>query len=112
MLVAMKSKQRSREFWEEAVERAKTSGRTRAQSAKELGVGGAALSYWIGKLRKERGAGATKARSRSLVPVRVVDAETARGAGLSLEVAGMVLHFEQEAGVEYIARLVGALRQC
>lgn len=88
------------------------SGKTRAQSAKELGVGAAALSYWICKLRKERGAGITKTRSRSLVPVRVLEAETARVAGLSLEVAGVVLRFEQETAVEYVGRLVGALRQC
>lgn len=88
MLERMKSKQRSREFWEKAVERSEASGKTRAQCARELGVGAPALSYWIYKLRAERQRSRTSSSRaspcRALVPVRVIDAEPQKGTAIRL----------------------------
>lgn len=112
MLGAMKSKQRRREFWERAVEQAESSGKTRAQCAKELGVGGPALSYWIYKLRSERRSSSGTTPCRALVPVRVVESGPERSNGLVLEVDGMTVRFDEQTSVEYVARLAGALRQC
>jgi transposase-like protein len=110
-LACMKNKQRSREFWEKAVERAESGGKTRAQVAKELGVGVPALCYWIYKLRSERSSPTTSS-CRALVPVRVVEPSSASSAGLSLEIDGMTLRFEQWTDVGYLARLAGAIRAC
>lgn len=116
MLEPMKSKQRSREFWEKAVERAETSNKTRAECACELGVGAPALSYWIYKLRAERRTRRNKSTRqepcRALVPVRVIDSEPTRSTALGLSIDGMVLSFEEGVSVEYIAGLAGALRRC
>lgn len=116
MLGRMKSKQRSREFWEKAVERAEASSKTRAECARELGVGAPALSYWIYKLRGERRAGRKRSTRqepcRALVPVRVIDAEPTRSTALGLSIDGMVLRFEEGVSVEYIVGLAGALRRC
>ncbi len=112
MFGAMKSKQRSREFWEKAVARAESGGKTRAQVAKELGVGVPALSYWVYKLRSERGSRSTASSCRALVPVRVVEPAPASGGRLSLEVEGMTLRFDEWTDVGYVARLAGAIRKC
>jgi len=111
MLGRMKSKQRSREFWEKAVARAESGDKTRAQVAKELGVGVPALSYWVYKLRLERKS-PTKSTCRALVPVRVVEPHPASGGVLSLEVDGMTLRFDERTDVGYVARLAGAIRAC
>jgi hypothetical protein len=111
MFGRMKSKQRSREFWEKAVARAESGGKTRAQVAKELGVGVPALSYWVYKLRSERKS-PTTSTCRALVPVRVVEPHPASGGGLSLEVDGMTLRFDERTDVVYVARLAGAIRAC
>lgn len=112
MLGFMRSKQRSREFWEEAVARAEAGGKTRTQVAKELGVGVPALSYWVYKLRSERGALTAASSCRALVPVRVVGSHPASGSGLSLEVSGMIVRFDERTDVGYVARLAEALRPC
>src|SRR5690606_23536694 len=109
MLGFMRSKQRSREFWGKAVARAEAGGKTRTQVAKELGVGVPALSCWVYKLR---GAPTTTSSCRALVPVRVVGPDPASGSGLSLEVSGMIVCFDERTDVEYVARLAEALRPC
>jgi len=108
----MRSKQRSREFWEKVVERAESSGKTRAQAARALGVSVPALSYWIYKLRSERGSSPAVSPCRALVPVRIVDSGPSESDGLALEVEGMMLRFDQRTSIEYVARLAGALRRC
>ncbi len=109
----MKSKQQGREFWEKAVARAESSGKTRAESAKELGVGFAALGYWIYKLRAERGGATPRASERAaLVPVRIATPHYPSEDLLALEVAGVVVRFSTDTAPEYVAKLAGALRAC
>jgi len=103
----MKRTIRSREFWEKAVARAEASGLTRAVVANELGVGLAALTYWLGKLRAER-----RQSEHPLVPVRVVTTEPVAQEQLELEVAGVVVRFSPGTSPEYVAQLAGALRAC
>ncbi len=79
----MKRKQRSREFWENAVEYAESSGETRSQCAKKLGVGEPALSYWVYKLRREREGGG----GGELVPVRVSTSAPVAAQYLELDAA-------------------------
>ncbi len=105
----MKRTQRSREFWEKAVEYTESSGKTQAQCAKKLGVGHHALSYRRCKLRRER-QGAPQ--QGELVPVRVLNSEPMMAHDLELDVASGLLRFSERASPEYVARFVQALRQC
>ena len=104
----MERKQRSREFWEKAVEFAEASSLTHAQCAKKLGVGQHALSYWLCKLRRERH-GAE--RDGSLVPVKILSAEPATQ-GLELDFESGLLRFSEKTSPIYVAQFVRALRQC
>ena len=105
----MKRKQRSREFWENAVDYVETSGETRAQCAKKFGVGEPALNYWIYKLRRER---EQSTAGGALVPVRVITPEAVAPQHLELAVDGAFVRFAEGTSPEYVAQLAGALRQC
>jgi transposase-like protein len=107
-MLLMERKQRSREFWEKAVEFAEASSLTQAQCAKKLGVGQHALSYWLCKLRRER-RGAE--RQGSLVPVKILSAEPATH-GLELDIESGLLRFSEKTSPTYVAQFVRALRQC
>jgi len=105
----MKRTQRSREFWEKAVEYTESSGKTRVYCAKKLGVGQHALSYWLCKLRRER---RDVPKQGALVPVRVLNADLKMAQDLELDVASGLLRFSERVSPEYVARFVQALRQC
>ena len=104
----MKRKHRSREFWENAVEYAEASGKTRAQCAKKFGVGEPALSYWVYKLRRER----DNAGGGALVPVRVITPEPVAPQHLELDVDGALVRFAEGTSPEYVAQIAEALRGC
>jgi transposase-like protein len=108
----MKSRQQSREFWEKAVARAESSGRTRAVSAKELGVGLPALGYWIFRLRAERAGATRRSPAQAFVPVRTAQSRPVNSERLELEVGGVVVRFCSSTTPEYVAKLAGALRLC
>lgn len=91
------------------MERAEASDKTRAQVAKELGVGAPALSYWIYKLRAERSKAHT---TGGLVPVRVISERPLEPERLELGVDGAVVRFAEGTSPEYVAQLAGALRRC
>ena len=107
----MRRKQKGPEFWAEIVAGAETSGLTRARYAEKMGVGRAALSYWLAKLR---GGDSQKRKkfSTSLVPVRVVEDRTPHSPALTLECADLMLRFSEGTSVEYIAQLASAFRRC
>lgn len=104
----MRQKQRSREFWENAVEYTEASGKPRAQCAKKLGVGEPALNYWIYKLRRER----EQNSAGALVPVRVITSGPVAPQHLELAVDGAFVRFAEGTSPEYVAQLAGALRRC
>ncbi len=91
------------------MERAEASDKTRAQVAKELGVGAPALSYWIYKLRAERSKAQT---TGGLVPVRVISERPLEPERLELEVDGAVVRFAEGTSPQYVAQLAGELRRC
>lgn len=108
-MLLMERKQRSREFWEKAVEFTEASSLTQAQCAKKLGVGQHALSYWLCKLRRER-RGAQ--RQGSLVPVKLLSAEPTLSQDLELDIERGLLRFSEKTSPTYVAQFVRALRQC
>ena len=110
----MRRAQHSREFWEKVVAEADTSGLSRTVYAEKVGVGHAALSYWLTKLRskaqeKPKRSGAHGAR---LVPVRVLQEQVPSGAGLTLQCGGLVLCFTESTSPEYIGKLAASLAKC
>jgi len=105
----MKRKQRSREFWEKAVDFTEASSLTQAQCAEKLGVGQHALSYWQCKLRRER---RERGEKGALVPVKVLETEPVAAMGLEFDLKDGLLRFSEGASPEYIADLARALRQC
>ena|SRR5690606_9856992 len=108
-MLLMERKQRSREFWEKAVEFTEASSLTQAQCAKKLSVGQPALTYWLGKLRRERrGAGS----QGGLVPVKVLSAGHAISQDLELDIESGLLRFSENTSPAYVAQFVRALRQC
>lgn len=104
----MKRKQRSREFWKNAVAYAESSGKTRSQCAKQLGVGEPALNYWVYKLRRER----EESGGGELIPVRVVTPEPVAPQQLELDVDGTLIRFAEGTSPDYVAQIAGALRRC
>jgi len=105
----MKKKQRSREFWEKAVEFTEASSLTQGQCAQKLGVGHYALSYWQCKLRRER---RERSEKGALVPVKVLKTEPVAAMGLELDLNDGRLRFSEQTSAEYIASLARAIRQC
>ncbi len=116
MLTGMKRSARqvrSRDFWEKAAAKAEASSERRADVARKLGVGQAALSYWIYKFRQER-VGALATAPAKLVPVRLVESAGRHEArsDLTLSVREFTLRFSGEAAPEYVARVAAALSRC
>ena len=107
----MKRKQQSREFLEKVVTGADSSGMTRGEYAASVGVGEAALSYWLTKLRGKR-ASSARAKESRLVSVRVVEDRVVERQELSLECAGIVVRFLAGTSPEYVGRLAASLRRC
>ncbi len=108
----MKRAQRSRDFWEKIVAEADSSGLTRAKYAESVGVGEAALSHWLTRLRgKSEKVRPTVATAR-LMRVQVVDVKAKSEAGLSLEYGGVIVRFGEGTSPEYVAKLAKSLGQC
>lgn len=108
----MKRAQRSRDFWEKIVAEADSSGLTRAKYAESVGVGEAALSHWLTKLRGKSEQARPLMEPARLMQVQVVDAKTKRDAELSLECAGVIVRFGEGTSPEYLAKLAKSLGQC
>lgn len=111
-IVLMKRAQRSREFWEKVVFEADSSGLTRAKYAESVGVGEAALSHWLTKLRGKSEKVRPTVEAARLMRVQVVDVKAKRDAELSLEHAGVVIRFGEGTSPEYVAKLAKSLGQC
>jgi hypothetical protein len=107
----MKRAHRSEEFWREVVAGADASGLTRAKYAEQMGIGRAALGYWIHKVGG-KAVGRRSQASRALVPVRLVASRDTSGGSLSMSCGGVVVRFEEGASIDYIAKLAAALRAC
>lgn len=107
----MKRAQRSEKFWRDVVAGADRSGLTRAKYAEKMGIGRAALGYWLTKLGSKPSR-AVKERSQALVPVRVLETRSLGGRELALEFGHCVLRFEEGTSVDYVAKLAAALRSC
>jgi len=111
-IVLMKRAQRSREFWEKIVAEADSSSLTRAKYAESVGVGQAALSHWLTKLRGKSEKARPTVETARLMRVQIVDAKPKRDAELSLECAGVIVRFGEGTSPEYVAKLAKSLRQC
>jgi transposase-like protein len=109
----MRKSQRPREKWEEVVEQYEKSGLTQAQYAQSRGVALSTLQSWLRRKRAQ----AAGAEVR-LLPVQVVtpppeQLSRAVAAGLEVVVPGGVrLSVAPGTDVQYVARLVEALRAC
>lgn len=111
-IVLMKRAQRSREFWEKVVFEADSSGLTRAKYAESVGVGQAALSHWLTKLRDKSEKTRPAAKAARLMRVHVVDNKPRQDAPLSLELGGVIVRFSEGTTPEYVAKLAKSLGQC
>ncbi len=108
----MKRVQRSREFWEKVVAEADSSGLTRAKYAESVGVGQAALSHWLTKLRDKGEKAHPTAKAARLMRVHVVDSKPRQDASLSLEFGGVIVRFSEGTSPQYVAQITASLRQC
>jgi len=110
----MKRAQRSETLWREIVAGANASGLTRAKYAEKMGIGQAALSYWLTKLKSEvpKSEKHQKRTSGSLVPVGVVETRPTVGREITLSCGDAVLCFSEGTSVDYVAKLTAALRSC
>jgi transposase-like protein len=111
-LVAMQ--RRPREFWVGLVQQFKGSGLTQAAFAAQQGVSDKTLSYWIGRVKKER------QKPPAFLPVRMAKAPAPlqeppaqpprRAAVKAVLPDGLRLYFGKHASSRYVARVLCALR--
>ena len=91
-----------REVWERAVAMIESGTTTRSAVSERLGV--SAVSYWVTKLRRERGS------STELLPVRVTG-QWSTGC-IEVRVGDVTVSVREGVKPEYVADLVRALRSC
>lgn len=105
----MKKREATRRYWTEVVARFERAGVAQAVFASQVGVGLAALRYWIAKLRRER----RRSPSAELTPVRLipVSVRAARRGHLDLRIAGFRLRVSEGLDPEYVAAVVLALKR-
>ena len=90
------------EVWERAVAMIESGSTTRSAVSERLGVSESAVSYWVTKLRRERGS------STELLPVRVTG-QWSTGC-IEVRVGDVTLSVREGVKPEYVADLVRALR--
>lgn len=91
---------------------ADSSGLTRAKYAESVGVGQAALSYWLTKLRDKSEKTCPTPKAARLMRVHLVDSKPRQDASLSLEFGGVIVRFSEGTSPQYVAQIVTGLRQC
>lgn len=105
------SKQNEKPEWVRVAEEYEASGLTQREFAERRGMTLSTLQSWV--YRRRRQEGALVAQPVRLLPVQVTEAPEERGSD-SLEVrtaSGQRVHFAVGTDVEYVARLVAALRR-
>ena len=119
----MSGERQSRTWWGRTVARFERSGLGAAAFAEAEGVNAGTLRWWAWRLRREGGSGAVEkgskkasrpVRSEAVVPLRVevASGQPAWRAGRVEVVVGteLVVRFEGEVDVGFVAELVGRLR--